>query len=199
MRMMPTAMAQPYCSMPYSSRSRRRRHAREPDQRLSPRPERASAGARMTDMVMRVLLAAALLGVTPARAQLSRHTFGGLPRWADSALATAGLGRQFTLSSQVNSTYEFADFDGDGLSDVAVEIKDTGGLRYGIAIVHRIDRSVHVVGAGQPIGNGKDQLNWRASWGVASPRHVRGYGGFGPDLLYINQPGAPSRWVLRAD
>src|SRR5205807_3284630 len=62
--------------------------------------------------------------------------------------------------------------------------------------VHRIDRSVHVVGAGQPIGNGKDQLNWRASWGVASPRHVRGYGGFGRDLLYINQPGAPSGWVV---
>ena len=83
----------------------------------------------MTDMIMRVLLAAALLGVTPARAQVSRHTFGGLPRWADSALAAAGLGRQFTLSSQVNTTYELADFDGDGLSDVAVAIKDTGGLR----------------------------------------------------------------------
>src|SRR5437763_12331680 len=109
MRMMPTAMAQPYCSMPYSSRSRRRRHAREPDQRLSPRPERASAGARMTDMVMRVLLAAALLGVTPARAQLSRHTFGGLPRWAYSALAAAGLERRLRRSPQIKSTYELDD------------------------------------------------------------------------------------------
>ena len=62
---------------------------------------------------------------------------------------------------------EFGDFDRDGLLDVAVEIKDTGGL-----------------------------LNWRASWGVASPRHVRGYGGFGRDLLYISQPGAPSGWVV---
>src|SRR2546423_13826954 len=107
----------------------------------------------MTDMIVRVLLAAALLGVTPARAQLSRHTFGGLPRWADSALIAAGLGRPFTLSSQLNPAYEFADFDGDGLSDLAVEIKDTG-LRYGVAIVHRIDRSVHVVGAGRPVGDG---------------------------------------------
>jgi len=32
--------------------------------------------------------------------------------------------------------------------------------------MHRIDRSVHVLGAGHPIGNGKDQLNWRASWVV---------------------------------
>src|SRR5207247_584555 len=79
------------------------------------------------------------------------------------------------MSSELNTIHEFGDFDGDGLLDLAVQIKDTGGLRHGIAIVHRIDRSVHVVGAGQPIGNGKDQLNWRASWGVDSPRHVRGH------------------------
>src|SRR5436305_14636448 len=147
-------------------------------------------------MHVKSVLAVALLGVTPAAAQISRTTFGGLPRWADSALVAAGLGRQFTLSSQLNPAYEFADFDGDGLSDVAVGIKDTGGLRYGIAIVHRIDRSVHVVGAGQPVGNGKDQLSWRASWGVDSPRHVRGHARVGRDLLYISQPGAPSGWVV---
>ena len=150
----------------------------------------------MAVMTVKSLLPIALLvTVAPASAQLSRRTFGGLPSWADSALVASGLGQRFILSSELNTIYEFGDFDRDGLLDLAVQIKDTGGLRYGIAIVHRIDRSVHVVGAGQPIGNGKDQLNWRASWGVASPRHVRGYGGFGRDLLYINQPGAPSGWV----
>ena len=148
----------------------------------------------MTDMIVRVLLAAALLGVTSASAQLSRHTFGGLPRWADSALAAAGLGRQFTLSSQLNPTYEFADFDGDGLSDVAVEIKDTRGLRYGIAIVHRIDRSVHVVGAGRPVGNGQDQLSRSVRWGVSSLRHGR-HLAFGRDVLIISQQGAHDGWL----
>ena len=133
------------------------------------------------------LTIALLLGVAPASAQLSRRTFGALPRWADSALVAPGLGRQFVLSSELNTIYEFGDFDRDGLLDVAVQIKDTGGLRHGIAIVHRIDRSVHVVGAGHPIRNGKDQLNWRASWSVASPRHA---------LLYISQPDAPSGWVV---
>src|SRR5947207_8277508 len=136
----------------------------------------------MAVMTVKSLLPLALLvTVAPASAQLSRRTFGGLPFWADSALVASGLGQRFILSSELNTISEFGDFDRDGLLDVAVEIKDTGGLRYGIAIVHRIDRSVHVVGAGQPIGNGKNQLNWRASWGVASPRHVRGYGGFGRD------------------
>src|SRR2546426_5952685 len=122
----------------------------------------------MTVMTVRSLLPIALLvTVAPASAQLPRRTFGGLPFWADSALVASGLGRRFMLSSELNTIYEFGDFDRDGLLDVAVEIKDTGGL-----------------------------LNWRASWGVASPRHVRGYGGFGRDLLYINQPGAPSGWVV---
>src|SRR2546428_13662503 len=122
----------------------------------------------MAVMTLKALLPIALLvTVAPASAQLSRRTFGGLPSWADSALVASGRGQRFMLSSELNTIYEFGDFDRDGLLDVAVEIKDTGGL-----------------------------LNWRASWGVASPRHVRGYGGFGRDLLYINQPGAPSGWVV---
>jgi len=67
--------------------------------------------------------------VAPARAQLSRGTFGSLPFWADSALVISGIGQRFILSSQLNPIYEFGDFDGDGLLDFAVEIKDTGRLR----------------------------------------------------------------------
>ncbi len=149
-------------------------------------------------MLARAVLVATLLSATSASAQLSRTTFGGLPRWADSALVAAGLGRQFTLSSQLNPVYAFGDFDGDALFDLAVEIKDTGGLRYGIAIVHRIDRSVHVVGAGEPVGNGKDQLSRRTSWGVSSPRHGR-HRAVGRDVLYISQPGAHDGWLAWDD
>ena len=148
-------------------------------------------------MTPKALLGIALLvGVAPASAQLSRRTFGGLPRWADSALVAAGLGQRFVLSAALNPIYELGDFDRDGLLDIAVQIKDVAGLRHGTAIVHRIDHSVHIVGAGRPIGNGKDQLNWRASWGVASPRDARGHARFGADLLYITQPEAPSGWVV---
>ena len=140
-------------------------------------------------MHVRAVLALALLGVTPAGAQLSRTTFGGLPRWADSALVAGGLGRQFILSSRLNPAFELGDFDGDGLLDVAVEIKDKGALRNGLAVVHRIDRSVHVVGAGQPVGNGKDQLSRSASWGVDSPRQF-GHRTSGRAAIRISQPGA---------
>ena len=77
-------------------------------------------------MYVKAILTVALLGVAPAGAQISRTTFGGFPRWADSALVAAGLGRQFTLASRLNPAYEFGDFDGGGLFDVAVEIKEPG-------------------------------------------------------------------------
>src|SRR6184192_532510 len=149
----------------------------------------------MAVMTVKSLLPLALLvAVVPASAQLSRRTFGGLPSWADSALVASGLGQRFILSSELNTIYEFGDFDRDGLLDLAVQIKDTGGLRYGIAIVHRIDRSVHVVGAGQPVGNGKDQLSRRASWGVSSLRQGR-HLAVGRDVLYVSQPGAHDGWL----
>src|SRR5207245_11090300 len=98
----------------------------------------------MAVMTVKAVLPIALLitvTVAPASAQLPRRTFGGLPFWADSALVVSGLGRRFMLSSELNTIYEFGDFDRDGLLDLAVQIKDTGGLRYGIAIVPRIDPS----------------------------------------------------------
>src|SRR2546430_5955624 len=114
-------------------------------------------------MHVKSVLAVALLGVTPAAAQISRTTFGGLPRWADSALVAAGLGRQFTLASQLNPVYAFGDFDGDGFFDVAVEIKDTGGLPDWVPLLHRTDRSVPAIGARDPVANVEGQPTRRTS------------------------------------
>lgn len=135
-----------------------------------------------------LLTALLLLGATSADAQL--------PLWADSALRAGGLDQRFKLSSRLNPVYEFGDFDRDGLLDVAVEILDAGGLRCGLAIVHRIDGSVHIVGAGQPVGNGKDQLARFNGWGLSSPRHADRHHGFGPDLLYVTDPSAPGGWLV---
>jgi hypothetical protein len=142
-----------------------------------------------------VLTALVAFPVASVNAQLSPVTFSGVPQWADSALRAAGLDQTFRFSSTLNPIYAFGDFDRDGLWDFAVEIVDTGGLRCGIAIVHRIDRSVHVVGAGRPLGNGRDALP-RGGWAVASAHRSHRFRGFGPDLLYVADPAAHSGWLV---
>jgi len=138
-----------------------------------------------------LVFALSLLTVA-ARAQLPMATFAGIPLWADSALRSAGLGSRFRLSSDLNPQYALGDFDRDGLLDLAIEIMDTGGLRCGLAIVHRVDKSVHLVGAGQPVGNGKDQFDCFATWGVSrgGTRHSRA------DLLFIADRGARAGFVV---
>src|SRR5690348_6124316 len=148
-------------------------------------------------MVARLVLATfALLGATTAQAQLAQRTFTGIPLWADSALRAAGLDQQFKLSSRLNPVYAFGDFDRDGLSDFAVEILDTGALRCGLAIVHRIDHSVHIIGAGRPVGNGKDRLARFGGWGVAWPTRGGRHDGLGRDLLFVTDPSAPGGWLV---
>ena len=78
----------------------------------------------------------------------------GIPIWADSALRKAGVPGRYNWSSGVNPEMQLADFDGDGFLDLAVAIVPAGNRLRGLALVHRLDRSVHIVGAGEPLGVG---------------------------------------------
>jgi hypothetical protein len=88
-----------------------------------------------------------------------------LPLWADSALLKSGFWGRYDFTSRVSPQIEFGDLDGDGLWDVAIAVVDKSTRRRGLAIVHQIDRSVHVVGAGQPVGS-RTQLPNNAAWGI---------------------------------
>ncbi len=118
----------------------------------------------------KMFLAAAffLLSSSTLDAQWLARFNSPLPSWADSALVQAGFWGRYDLSSRTNPQVAAADLDGDGLWDVAFSIVNRGGRRRGIAIVHQIDRSVHIVGAGEPIGNGRDELPRTAGWSVGA-------------------------------
>lgn len=145
--------------------------------------------------LLQLFAVALVLHPPTAPAQRSATTFGGIPLWADSALRVAGLGAQFRLSSSLNPVYGFGDFDRDGLDDVAVEIKDTGGLRCGVAIVHQLDRSVHIVGAGQPVGNGEDQVRCLDGWSVVAATRGHRHRTLGAARLYITGRRGHSGWI----
>ncbi|HMG18715.1 MAG TPA: hypothetical protein VK573_08325 [Gemmatimonadales bacterium] len=114
-------------------------------------------------------LALSLITAVPLGAQgLSNLNFSGIPSWADSALRKAGVPGHYHLTSSINPEVQWGDFDGDGFLDVVLAIVPAGNRQRGLAIVHRVDRSVHIIGAGQPLGNGKNELP--ASAGLAVER-----------------------------
>src|SRR6266516_4120064 len=108
-------------------------------------------------MTTKTLLVACLVCYgAPAKAQLASTTFGGIPLWADSALRAAGLNRRFALSSTLNPAFTFGDYDHDGLVDSVVGVRGEGGG--GIAIAHRIDCSVQIIGAVTQVWNVQSQV-----------------------------------------
>ena len=115
-----------------------------------------------------------------------------LPRWAQEALRSAGLGARFELFFDLNPYYQRGDFDGDGQIDLAVQIVEKTSHKRGIAIVHASDRSVHVLGAGQRLGNAGDDFSWLWVWRVETRR------GSGPsrEALYVEKPESASGWIV---
>lgn len=120
-----------------------------------------------------ILMTAVVLvtGATGASAQ------GMLPSWADSAFrASPAAGLRFSLTSLVVA----GDFDGDGLEDVVIEVRSEN-LDRGLVIIHRIDGSVHILGAGRDVGDGNGEIR---NWSVVPLRH-------GKDAIYVSREPAP--------
>ena len=57
-----------------------------------------------------------------------------------------------------------ADFNGDGVTDIAKGILQEDSGKKGLLILHRQSGSEHIVGAGKDIGNGGDDLSWVQDW-----------------------------------
>ena len=90
-----------------------------------------------------------------------------MPTWADSDFRHSPQFSGYDYES-LSPGMAIADFDGDGWDDVAVEIKSRDGLQRGLALIHYADGSVHILGAGQNVGDGKDEIR---DWGVIFLRH----------------------------
>lgn len=112
----------------------------------------------------------------------------GIPTWADSALRKAGVPGRYNLTSTLSPDVGWGDFDGDGFLDVAVGIVPAGNRLRGLAIVHRVDRGVHIVGAGHPVGNGKNELPPSTGWAVEQRWPYR-------DVLRVDGWGTMRGWI----
>jgi hypothetical protein len=136
-----------------------------------------------------LLIASLCLAAVPGRgdAQHVSQVGWGVPAWVDTALIAAGASG-YASTSTVNPQWGWGDFDGDGFYDIAIDVVARGSRARGILIVHRIDRSVHVVGAGRPLATGRSDLG-SAGWAIERLAHHR-------DVLRVDgQMGNLHGWV----
>ena len=120
---------------------------------------------------------------------------GSLPRPALELLFRHGFFRQYSIIAGLNPYYLRGWFDADSLPDIAIQIKDPASGKRGIAIIHSTDSTVHILGAGTPLGNGGDDFNWLWIWRV-EPRSVLPEApAVGREVLYVEKPEAASGYI----
>jgi len=100
-------------------------------------------------------------------------------------------------------------FDADDAEDLAVQIRERGGGRRGVAILHRQSGQVVILGAGNRVGNGGDDWRWLWVWRVEDPDAIAEPERQGRQLLLVEKPesasgylwwdGSGYRWTQGAD
>jgi hypothetical protein len=111
-----------------------------------------------------------------------------LPKIARSALGAAENRERYDLFLDLNPYYQRGRFDGDSISDVAVQIIEKASGKRGIMIIHGGDSSVRVLGAGTAFGNGGDDFSWLWVWRVESHELRRDVNPLGIEMLYVEKP-----------
>ena len=138
--------------------------------------------------------------------ELSAAQWSSLPVWVRDAMTKGDPASRYAPCLCLNPFYQRGDFDGDGQADYAVLVTNRRDGKRGIAIVHRRDRSVHVIGAGHPLGAGGDDFTWMDAWRVVERGRAPAVKG---DGLVIEKTEAASaviwwdgrayRWSQRGD
>ena len=118
---------------------------------------------------MKAVLVSALILVGAAGPSVAQVVPPDVPAWADSAFRHSPQFAGYDYPD-LSPGVAIGDFAGDGCDDVAVEIKSRDGLQRGLALIHFTDGSVHILGAGQAVGNGHDEIR---EWSVIVLRHHR--------------------------
>ena len=98
----------------------------------------------------------------------SPNAIRDVPEAVKTALTNGPVGKEYDLSFRIKPPSLQGDFNGDGITDIAVLVKERSTGKLGIAIVHGTTGKITILGAGIPIGNGGDDFEWMDAWQVYS-------------------------------
>jgi hypothetical protein len=124
-----------------------------------------------------------------------------IPRWIYKTFSKKKLNNIYEFSFLLNPFYLRGDFNGDNHADIALLIKEKKTKKLGIAIFHSVINKVTIVGAGNKIGNGGDDLKWLGIWRVHESKKVKqGAETFTPpnlqgEAIYVEKPESASSLI----
>lgn len=92
-----------------------------------------------------------------------------LPEWfiKDNPLNGLELKDNYIFDNRMNPLYLEADFNGDGIFDIAIPIKNKTNESLGFAIIHGKTNEIFIIGAGTKIKNAlSDNLDYVDIWKI---------------------------------
>ena len=139
---------------------------------------------------MRTVAALVLAAMIPAAPVAAVSWMWSAPQWAVEAFVRSGIelpsaasDSRLVAAAHVNPCVLFGDFDGDGRTDVASLVRERTSGKVGIAVAIQGGK-VHVLGAGNELGNGGDDFGWLDHWYTFTKGPVeRGAGDGAPPTL----------------
>jgi hypothetical protein len=86
-----------------------------------------------------------------------------LPDWVSSDIVESLTGQAYRIDINMNPFYLEADFNNEGMIDIAIFVRNSQTGESGIIIKHREDKSTHILAAGQTFNKMTD-LDWMDFW-----------------------------------
>jgi hypothetical protein len=89
-----------------------------------------------------------------------------IPLWYIKSLKQQKLDQRYELKGYLKPAYLEADFNGDGIEDIASLVLDKKTKKEGILLIHGGTSQYFVFGAGTKFGNGSDDFKWAGGWQI---------------------------------
>jgi hypothetical protein len=94
-----------------------------------------------------------------------------IPKWVRTQFSAQHLDQHYTIVYQLYPYHLHADFNGDGLRDIAIQVIEKSSNKMGVAIFHakkkqKLTTYFAIISAGKTAGEVGDDLSWVDVWNV---------------------------------
>jgi hypothetical protein len=83
-----------------------------------------------------------------------------------NVIHTRKLDRKYSLNGYLKPAFLEADFNGDGIKDIAALVVEKRTKKKGILLITGSSNSYYLFGAGVKFGSGSDDFKWASGWHI---------------------------------